>query len=232
LIQIPNVSTCLQANEGCADFKEWTTIYDQNLRIRLKEAIMGWSKQLAFLLSFIFAICLGGCASDESVTTSQVSVSAAGPPPKAETIPPAPNPNWYWAPGFWQRQGDQYVWTRGHWVEPRPSQVYVNSYWTVENGTQVFHESRWVDVQESSQNVAVITATVPVPPPQPETVPPSPGSDYFWVNGQYHWENGNYAWINGHWERYRPSQVWVPERWVPTVSGEWRLTGGYWQPIN
>jgi hypothetical protein len=100
----------------------------------------------------------------------------------------------------------------------------------VENGTQVFHEGRWVTVQQPAQDSAVVTSTMPLPLPQQETVPPSPGADYFWINGQYHWENGNYVWGNGHWEQARAGQVWVPQQWVPDGNGGSKLVGGYWQP--
>src|ERR1700679_771270 len=116
---------------------------------------MNRSKQLIFLTAVTFVIGVSGCGSEEPMPMAnpdRISVNGPPPAPRAETIPPAPNPNWYWAPGFWQRQGDQYVWTRGHWIEPRPSQVYVNSYWSLENGTQVFHEGRWVTVQEPMQD--------------------------------------------------------------------------------
>jgi hypothetical protein len=65
------------------------------------------------------------------------------------------------------------------------------------------------------------------PPPEPiaETPPPSPGTDYTWVEGDWVWNNG-WVWVGGHWviPPYRGA-IWLHGRWGRGWGGYHRGPG-------
>jgi hypothetical protein len=65
-------------------------------------------------------------------------------------------------------------------------------------------------------------------PPPPRVVryrPPSPGPDFFWVDGYWYVVGGRYVWHPGYWTR----PPYAGARWVgPRHDGE-RYYDGYWE---
>ena len=156
------------------------------------------------------------------------TVAIAPPPPRAEVVPAAPAPHWYWVSGHWNWNGARYVWMKGRWIEPRPNQIYVQAYWRHEGGRWVFHPGHW-EAMRSALGVAAVSVPVAPPPPRAEMITPAPGPSYFWVNGHWRWDNGQHIWVPGHWEASRASEIWVPAQWVQRGGG-WIYVGGHWQP--
>lgn len=65
-----------------------------------------------------------------SVTEEQLAAREAPPALQVETPPPAPAPNYTWAPGYWYWSGNSWSWVAGTWLEPpRPGLVFVSPRW-------------------------------------------------------------------------------------------------------
>ena len=171
-----------------------------------------------------------GIATTSAWSQAVVDVAPPIPPPAAqvEVIPASPAPNWYWVGGHWRWNGSRYVWVSGHWVEPRLGKVYVQARWVLVNGVWRFRPGYWAAVSAPA-GYAVVTAPQAPPPPRVEVVPPSPGPQYFWINGHWRFEGGSYVWVPGYWEGHRQHEIWVPAHWV-RQGGVWRYVGGHWQP--
>jgi hypothetical protein len=161
-----------------------------------------------------------------------VVVGNPPPPPAAETIVPAPGPDFVWVTGHWAWKGHwrHWVWARGHWARrPWPGAVWLSGRWAPSAGGWVWLEGRWAAQQPSpvvSQEVVVSDSP---PPPVAEAIYPAPGPDFFWISGYWAWEGrwmwrpGHYerhphfhpgaGWTDGHWDRRGGGFVWVPGRW-------------------
>lgn len=73
----------------------------------------------------------------------------------------------------------------------------------------------------------VYVQTAP-PTPQYETVPASPGSNYYWVGGYWQWNGYRYVWVRGHYAVVPYSgAVWRPGHWRQGPNG-WYWVPGHW----
>ena len=57
-------------------------------------------------------------------------VEVAPPSPKVEVIP-SPRTGYVWAPGYWERQNDEYTWIKGHWIATHPG------HWAADHWEQI-----------------------------------------------------------------------------------------------
>jgi hypothetical protein len=82
---------------------------------------------------------------DPAATTVEQRVVTQQQPPQLidETAPPAPAPNYVWAPGYWYWYGGRYVWIAGGWLPPRPGYVYVGARWGCGPGGWAFSPGGW-----------------------------------------------------------------------------------------
>lgn len=71
-------------------------------------------------------------------------VIQAPPAPRAEAVPPRPNDQSVWVPGYWTWQNSDYAWMAGHWeVPPTPNAVWINPTWAPEGSAFRFYEGYW-----------------------------------------------------------------------------------------
>ena len=61
----------------------------------------------------------------------------------AESRPPAPYPDYVWAPGYWYWSGGRYLWIGGGWVAPRPGHVWVSARWVYGSDGWEFSPGGW-----------------------------------------------------------------------------------------
>src|SRR5262245_62020501 len=86
------------------------------------------------------------------------------------------------------------------------------------------------------QTQASVTVGAPNPyyvssmPPQPlyETMSPSPGYGYAWLDGYWHWNGYEWVWISGRWERQQDGYVYI-QPYYDYSGGAYVYTPGYWQ---
>ena len=71
-----------------------------------------------------------------------IDVRVGPPAPRYEAVP-APRRGYVWAPGYWDRRGQQYAWTRGTWVRERPGYVYTQPAWVNDGGRYRFNRGAW-----------------------------------------------------------------------------------------
>jgi len=74
-------------------------------------------------------------------------ITAPSPPPPARTeiIPPSPNPQVVWQPGFWTLNAGSWVWVPGHYeARPQPTAQWVPGHWGQQtDGTWVWVAGFW-----------------------------------------------------------------------------------------
>jgi hypothetical protein len=66
------------------------------------------------------ALLLGLAAAPARAQEEGLPMPRLRPPPRHETIPPAPGRSYEWAPGAWRWNGSFYIWTRGRYMARRP----------------------------------------------------------------------------------------------------------------
>jgi hypothetical protein len=79
---------------------------------------------------------------DSDLTDEQ----ASEPPPPLPDYeqPPAPDPNYLWAPGYWGWGPEGYYWVPGYWVEaPYEGALWTPGYWGFVGGRYRFHHGFW-----------------------------------------------------------------------------------------
>jgi hypothetical protein len=67
-------------------------------------------------------------------------------------------------------------------------------------------------------------------PPAPiyESIPPAPGSSYYWEPGYWNWNGYRYVWVHGRYAtRPYSGAVWHAGHWVQTPNG-WQWRSGHW----
>jgi hypothetical protein len=177
----------------------------------------------------------------------------APPPPQVEVVPASPGVEFFWVGGYHRWDGHAYVWTGGRYEHrPHAGAQWHAAHWEPRGGGHVWIEGNWdgqatvvatAQPQPQPQPVAVQAQTEVVvegePPPQPapqvETVPASPGAEFFWVGGyhrydgpshHYIWTPGRYEhrphagaqWKAAHWEPRGHQHVWVEGNWDANVN--------------
>ena len=77
---------------------------------------------------------------------AEVTVKVATPPPalKVEAQPAQPAGATVWAPGHWQRAGNDWVWVSGKWMKPHKTHKhYVGARWVKKAGVYVYKPGGW-----------------------------------------------------------------------------------------
>jgi len=68
----------------------------------------------------------------------------APPPLPAYEVPPCPEPDYIWTPGYWRWGPAGYYWVPGVWVAPpTPGLLWTPGYWGFVGGAYVFHAGYW-----------------------------------------------------------------------------------------
>jgi hypothetical protein len=65
------------------------------------------------------------------------------PEPRAEVIPPPPQPNLVWQPGHYQWDGRAYRWEPGRYINRPYGTHWVRGHWAPEGGRQVWVAPHW-----------------------------------------------------------------------------------------
>ena len=150
------------------------------------------------------------------------------PPAPIDEAPPETRPegsNVIWISGYWAFDPDEenYIWISGVWRDVPPGRRWEPGYWADVEGGFVWIPGEWLTVTAESIEY------LPQPPASLERGPssPSPGAEYFWVQGCWIYQNANYAWRAGFWSRHQPNWVWVPQHYNWTPAG-YVYANGYW----
>jgi hypothetical protein len=56
-------------------------------------------------------------------------VSATRPPPPRVVYVPEARAGYVWAPGYWTKEGDEWVWVDGQWVAVQPGYAWSPAHW-------------------------------------------------------------------------------------------------------
>ncbi len=170
-----------------------------------------------------------------SIGGPEVVVKTSPPPLRAEVVEPMPGPGFIWIRGHWAWHHERWEWIGGHWDRAaQPGSVWVPGAWIERHGGWVWVEGHFI-VQAPppppgpGREVEVVASEEP-PAPIMETVPVSPGPEYFWVAGHWHW-NGGWVWVRGGYQRhphYHPGAYWEPGRWT-LRAGTWVWHDGHWR---
>jgi hypothetical protein len=65
----------------------------------------------------------------EAAIVTAAVVSLAAPPPPRVVVVPAERPGYSWQPGYWTRDGDDWVWVEGRWIALPPHYRWAPSHW-------------------------------------------------------------------------------------------------------
>ena len=77
------------------------------------------------------------------IITAAVVSALAPPPPRVVYVPP-PRPGYAWQPGYWTREGDDWVWVDGQWVQLPPHYAWQPTHWEqAPDGTWRLVPGRW-----------------------------------------------------------------------------------------
>jgi hypothetical protein len=150
----------------------------------------------------------------------------AVPPPRQEVITESPGPSYVWIRGRWKRTPDKWTWVSGKWVKPPFSNAYwVPGYWQLRGGKYKWETGHWA---AASQGV-VVAKPVAVPPLYTETRPAPPTTTgYVWQPGYWEWR-GTWVWVPGRYiQTVSPAATWVPGAWIAGVDGTWRWNPAHW----
>jgi hypothetical protein len=73
-----------------------------------------------------------------------ISVGFGPPVLPVYVVPPCPQPNLIWTPGYWSYGPDGYFWVPGAWVPaPFPGGLWTPGYWGWNNGLYVYNPGYW-----------------------------------------------------------------------------------------
>ena len=71
-------------------------------------------------------------------------VDQAPPPLPYYDLPPVPDPNWIWMPGYWAWGQGGFYWVPGAWVPaPQPGLLWTPGYWAWQNGMYGWNPGYW-----------------------------------------------------------------------------------------
>ena len=88
-----------------------------------------------------------------------------------------------------------------------------------------------VNVGVSINAPAIVYPSSAPPVPLVETPPPSPGSDYVWINGSWTWgDNHRWTWDKGRWDRPpHEGMHYVPNHYADRGHNRHVLQRGGWR---
>lgn len=131
------------------------------------------------------------------------------------------DPQLLWIPGYWiwSKEHSDFIWVSGVWRRAPPGMQWIPGEW------QQF-EAGWVRLNGfwSPKPLNALQPLTQAPPAQiDEKVPPSPGKNYFWIQGYWKWDGKSqkYIWFSGRYEKFDPNWIFFPSRY------EWRVDGYY-----
>ncbi len=79
-----------------------------------------------------------------AIVTAAIVSSIAPPPPRVVYVP-APRPGFAWQPGYWSREGDEWIWVEGRWIELPPHYSWAPAHWEeAPDGNWQLVPGRWV----------------------------------------------------------------------------------------
>jgi hypothetical protein len=65
----------------------------------------------------------------KAAVITAVVVSLTAPPPPRVVIVPAPREGYVWQPGYWTKQGDEWVWVEGQFLPVQPGAQWTPTHW-------------------------------------------------------------------------------------------------------
>lgn len=81
----------------------------------------------------------------EAAIVTAAIVSTVAPPPPRVIVVPAERPGYSWQPGYWTRDGNEWVWVDGRWIALPPHYRWAPSHWEqAPDGTWHLMPGRWV----------------------------------------------------------------------------------------
>jgi hypothetical protein len=81
----------------------------------------------------------------ETVIVTAAIVTALTPPPPRVVYVPEPRPGYAWQPGYWTRDGDDWVWVDGRWIQLPPNYQWAPAHWEqAPDGTWRLIPGQWV----------------------------------------------------------------------------------------
>jgi WXXGXW repeat (2 copies) len=97
------------------------------------------------LCSLLFLLCFFAFAGTSSAQVAiGVSVGFAPPPIPVYDQPPCPQDGWFWTPGYWDWDGDDYYWVPGTWVEPpQVGYLWTPGWWGWGGSAFLWHGGYW-----------------------------------------------------------------------------------------
>ena len=66
------------------------------------------------------------------------------------------------------------------------------------------------------------------PPALYETMTPSPGYGYVWIDGYWHWNSFEWVWVSGRWVQEQQGYYYVQPYYDYGYDGGYTYTPGYW----
>ena len=155
------------------------------------------------------------------------------PPAPIDEVPPDMKPeggNPTWIPGYWSWDDDRrdFIWVSGVWRSPPNQHRWMPGYWQPAQGQEQGASYQWVSGYWMPAHLEEATF-LPQPPQSVENGPtsPSPGPNFFWIQGHWQWAGTQYAWQPGYWAACQPDWIFVPASYYWSPRG-WVYVPGYW----
>jgi hypothetical protein len=164
----------------------------------------------------------------------EVVIQTQPPAPRLEVVTQAPGPGYIWIRGHWAWHRERWEWSSGRWDHvAQPGAAWIPGQWMQRRNGWVWIEGHYT-VQAAPPplppgQVAEVIASEEPPAEIVETVPISPGPDYFWIGGHWHW-NGGWVWVHGRFDRhphFHPGASWEAGHWMRR-GGSWVWHEGRW----
>jgi len=144
-------------------------------------------------------------------------IARAPPSSQQEQIPPQPISDAIWISGYWswnENNGD-FVWVCGVWRRPPADHQWIPGNWVQYQGAWTRESGFW-----SATPLENLVYIAKAPPASiADTIPASPGNNYFWIRGYWDYAQNNYQWLSGKWELSNPDWVMTPAQYIWRASG-------------
>ena len=93
------------------------------------------------------ALACTALAAAAPVASAEIVYVHRGPPPLRHEViiaRPGPADRYFWRPGFWRWERNDYLWTPGVWIErPRARAAWVPGHWVHRHRGWVFIDGHW-----------------------------------------------------------------------------------------
>ena len=93
----------------------------------------------------VASLLLAGGLTLPALSQAGVAIDLDIAPPVAvvETPPPAPQPGYVWAAGYWNWEGGRHVWVPGHYMAPHPGHHWVADHWEQRGPHYHYQPGHW-----------------------------------------------------------------------------------------